>query len=336
MKTQVLKVMQTAGAFAPFRFMHRDKALVLMYHRFSAGEHGPGLPARVFREQLDYLAAHYQVVPLSFLAALLNAGRPVPPRTVVITIDDGYRDAFTVAFPLLRAHRMPASLFLVSSFIDRRIWLWTDKVRYLVRHAPEDVVHEALDGTPALQHGRAPAFRRGMAAALNARLKALDDAAKDDAIADLALRGGVAVPDAPPAEFAALSWDEAREMNDGGVEIGSHTVSHPILTRVHGARLQSELTGSRGRIEDEIGRRVDLFCYPNGTLSAAVRQAVRQAGYGCAVTSDAGFNDAGSDVLALRRISTEHDLPRFVQSTSGFEDLKIRMFYKGRPAWQGG
>ena len=336
MKTHVLKVMQTAGAFAPFRFMHRDKALVLMYHRFSRGEHGPGLPARIFREQLEYLAAHYRIVPLSFLAAVLNAGRPVPPRTAVITIDDGYRDAFTVAFPLLRAHEMPATLFLVSGFTDGRVWLWTDKVRYLVRHAPEDALRRALDSTRTTQEPHAFARPPSLSAAVNARMKTLEDAAKDDAIAALAERVGVPLPEAAPAPFASVSWDEAREMSAAGIDIGSHTVSYPILTNVNGRRLRSELADSRGRLEDELGRRVDLFCYPNGTLNAGVRQAVRQAGYSCAVTSDAGFNDARSDLLALRRISTEGDLPRFVQSTSGFEHLKIRMFYKSRPAWQGG
>jgi len=264
MTTKVLKFMQAAGAFAPFRFAHRGKALVLMYHRFSLGEHGPGLPVRVFREQLDYLTAHYQIVPLSYLATLLNSGRPVPPRTAVITIDDACRDAYAVAFPLLRARRIPATAFVVSGFIDRSVTL----------------------------------------------------------------------PDRPPEESAPIDWDQAREMDRTGVEIGSHTATHPILTNVDAERLHRELWDSRRRIEDELHRRVDLFCYPNGGLNAEVRQAVRRAGYMCAVTSEPGFNDDHSDVFALRRISTEPDLPRFIQSTSGFGDLKIRMLYGATAARQ--
>jgi peptidoglycan/xylan/chitin deacetylase (PgdA/CDA1 family) len=137
----------------------------------------------------------------------------------------------------------------------------------------------------------------------------------------------VSLPDTPPAEFAAIDWDQAREMDQSVVEIGSHTATHPILTNVDAERLERELSESRARLEDELHRRVDLFCYPNGSLNAEVRQAVRRAGYMCAVTSDPGFNDDRSDVFALRRISTEADLPRFIQSTSGFERLKIRMLY---------
>ncbi len=326
MKTTVLKILQTAGAFAPFRFAHRGEALVLMYHRFSLGEHGPGLPVRVFREQLDYLKSHYQIVPLSYLAGLLNSGRPVPPRTAVITIDDGYSDAYTVAFPLLRARRMPATVFVVSGFSDRSVWIWTDKLRYLVGQASLEAL-EATIGRSTGIAGRGRWSRTGLAEAVNADMKTLRDDEKNAAIAGLARRLGVTLPDRPPEAFAPIDWDQAREMDEEGVEIGSHTATHPILTNVGAERLQRELVESRARIEDELHRRVDLFCYPNGGVNVEVRQAVRRAGYLCAVTSDPGFNGHQSDVLALRRISTEPDLPRFIQSTSGFEHLKIRMLY---------
>ncbi len=327
MKTKVLKFMQATGAFAPFRFAHRGKALVLMYHRFSLGENGPGLPVRVFREQLEYLTTHYQVVPLSYLAMLLASGRPVPPRTAVITIDDAYRDAYGVAFPLLRARRIPATVFVVTGFTDRTAWIWTDKLRYLVAQASADALQASMAGAPAEWGAGGHRSRADLTAVFNTGMKALEDHAKDEAIAGIARRLGLTVPDAPPEEFAPIDWDQAREMDQSGVEIGSHTITHPILTNVDAGRLERELSGSRARIEDELGRRVDLFCYPNGSLNAKVRQAVRRAGYMCAVTSAPGFNGDRSDVFALRRISTEPDLPRFIQSTSGFEHVKIRMLY---------
>jgi peptidoglycan/xylan/chitin deacetylase (PgdA/CDA1 family) len=327
MKTKVLKFMQAAGAFAPFRFAHRGKALVLTYHRFSLGENGPGLPVRVFREQLEYLTSHYQIVPLSYLAMLLNSGRPVPPRTAVITIDDAYCDAYAVAFPLLRARRIPATVFVVTGFTDRTVWIWTDKLRYLASLTSPDVLRESIAGVPAGWESSGRISRADLAAAGNAAMKTLEDHAKDEAIATMARRLGVTLPDTPPAEFAPIDWDQAREMDQSVVEIGSHTATHPILTNVDAGRLERELRESRARLEDELHRRVDLFCYPNGSLNAEVRQAVRRAGYMCAVTSDPGFNDDHSDVFALRRISTEGDLPRFIQSTSGFEHLKIRMLH---------
>jgi peptidoglycan/xylan/chitin deacetylase (PgdA/CDA1 family) len=325
MKTAVLNLLQTSGAFSPFRFAHSHRALVVMYHRFSAGHDLPKLSAATFHRQLEYLAAHYDVVPLSFLVARLAAGRPLPPRTAVVTIDDGYRDAYTVAFPALRQRNLPATVFVVSGFTGGSTWLWTDRVRYLARQVELEPLRAAA-GERFKQWN--PRTGRGspadLVAGINDDLKQLEDQAKDDRIAMLAARLGVTLPETPPEEFAAITWDQAREMQREGIEIGSHTVTHPILTKVDAARLRRELADSREHIAAELGQPVDLFCYPNGTFDDSVKTAVGRAGYVAAVTCDAGFNDRRSDPLALRRISTEGDLPRFVQSTSGFEDIKLK------------
>jgi peptidoglycan/xylan/chitin deacetylase (PgdA/CDA1 family) len=180
--------------------------------------------------------------------------------------------------------------------------------------------------------------RAGLVARINDDLKQLEERARDDAIGEMAARLGVSVPKSPPAEYAALSWDEAREMDRAGLEIGSHTATHPILTGLGSDRVRRELTESRERIAAELGRPVDLFCYPNGAFNDDVRREVRQAGYRCAVASDHGFNSRRSDPLALRRVSTEGDLPRFVQSTCGFEQMKVRVLYGAaalvRDAWR--
>ncbi|MGH9936390.1 MAG: polysaccharide deacetylase family protein, partial [Blastocatellia bacterium] len=107
-----------------------------------------------------------------------------------------------------------------------------------------------------------------------------------------------------------------------GVEIGSHTLTHPILTNIGDERLVGELRDSKSRLEEVLGRRVDLFCYPNGDNDERVQHEVARAGYRAAVTVVSGFNQRGDDPLTLRRIHTERDLAHFLQSTSGFEQLK--------------
>jgi peptidoglycan/xylan/chitin deacetylase (PgdA/CDA1 family) len=111
----------------------------------------------------------------------------------------------------------------------------------------------------------------------------------------------------------------------GGVDVESHTVTHPIVTRVTGDQLAGELRQSRARLEEMLDRPIALFAYPNGTFDRTTRDAVERAGYRLAVTMEPGFNDASSDRLALRRIHTETDLSRFIQSTSGFEQIKNRI-----------
>ncbi|HET8675281.1 MAG TPA: polysaccharide deacetylase family protein [Blastocatellia bacterium] len=327
MKAGLLNVMQAFGAFAPFRFANRSKALILTYHRFGELRDGVKTSAHAFARQLDYLSSHYRVVPLSALAELMRSGQEVPPRVAALTIDDGYLDAYEIAFPILRRYGVPATIFLVTGFVDRKGWLWTDKLRFLTLITRATRLEADLGGEKLRISLSGRASRLKAATALNSLLKALPDESKEDAINRIASSLRVSLPELPPHEYCSVSWDQAREMESFGMEIGSHTVSHPILTNVSEAVLQAELKESKARLEAELGHTVKLFCYPNGDYDARVRRAVEEAGYRCAVTVEPGLNDNLSDMLALKRVHTEQDMARFAQATSGFEQVKNRFRY---------
>ena len=112
-------------------------------------------------------------------------------------------------------------------------------------------------------------------------------------------------------------------MDAEGIEIGSHTATHPILPNVtDDEMLWRELAASKARLEEMLGRKVPLFCYPNGRHDARVQRATANAGYRCAVTNVPGLNTNQTPLLALRRICPQPDLAHFVQSTSGFEQWR--------------
>ena len=295
------------------------QAMILTYHRFGRQEGGVRISAQAFAQQLAYLKAHYRPVPLSQLAAWLSSDKPIPSRLAAVTIDDGYHDAYDVAFPLLRKYRVPATVFVVSDFVEGKRWLWTDQSRYLTARAlasPSDFRRRRC--SLELFLGSA-ASREAAAEKINAALKALPEDAVNDALQRLAKELDVPLPAQPPAQFASIDWEQAREMADGGVEIGSHTVTHPILPCLNNERLQEELRQSKTHIEAELRRKVESFCYPNGDYDSRALLEAASAGYQCAVTTESGWNDRQSNPLALRRIHGEYDLPHFVQSTSGFE-----------------
>lgn len=321
MKQAMLKLMKAAGVFAPFRFANRNRALILTYHRFGAND-ATKTSARDFRQQLDYLASHYEIVPLSRIADRTADRR----RLAAITIDDGYSDAYEIAFPILRQYDAPATLFAVTGFLDRKIWMWTDKLRYLTSQTRKESLETTI-GSRAFRFplNDAPS-RREAADRINSALKSIPEADKNRAIARIAESLRVKISDTPPDDFAPVTWEQAREMDASGLEIGSHTVTHPILTKVDESQLRHELVESRERLESILKRRVDLFCYPNGNYNSAVAIEVERAGYRCAVTVEHGLNDESSNSFALKRVHTEPDLAHFVQSTSGFEQVKASLY----------
>lgn len=314
MKQALLRVMRASGLFATFRRANQHRILVLTYHRFSEQPKSGFTDERTFAEQLEYLREHYAIVPLSAVERHLIDGEPLPNAPAAITIDDGYYDAYDIAFPILRRYGAPATLFAATDFIDRNGWIWTDKLRYVAaqRKRPASI----LDASRA-----------------NAELKRLPNDEKDRRIAAIAKDAGVTLPVLPPADCRAATWDQIREMAGGGIEIGSHTVTHPILTHLSSKPLEDELRNSRNRLEQELDREIALFCYPNGDYNVRVRDGVARAGYRVAVTTECGLNNRASDPLALQRVHTDHDITHFIQSTSGFEQFKNGFRTASAPLW---
>src|SRR5437773_3897978 len=335
LKHTVLHLTWASGALAPFRLANRGKLLILTYHRFSDRDDLVSTSERAFRQQLEYLTAHYRIVSLSQIVRWRTEGVRVPAGCAAITIDDGYRDAYEIAFPILARFNAPATIFAVTDFVDRKAWLWTDKMRFLMSRARAAEFETVIAGRGLrLELGGDAATRRKTASRVNAVLKTLPDEAKEESIDRIAASLRVELPDLPPPEFSAATWSELREMESAGLEIGSHTLTHPMLTKVNDNRLYRELNESGSRLEFMLGHRVEQFCYPNGAHDARVEQAVAAAGYRCVVTTDRGMNSRWCDLMALRRIDSELDLPHFVQSTSGAEDMKSKLralFGEGRP-----
>jgi peptidoglycan/xylan/chitin deacetylase (PgdA/CDA1 family) len=317
----LLGLARMTGTFAVFRAMNRGRLLVLTYHRFAHSPCPGRTSAADLASQLDYLASHYTVLPLSTVERCLREGQRLPPATAAITIDDGYTDFHDIAWPILRQRKLPATVFVVTDFVDGKRWIWTDKARYVT--ARVDRISVEVAGARIDAACTSDEARRAAASRINALLKRQPDEVKDTQIDWIAAQCRISLPETPPADDASCSWAQLREMESTGIEIGSHTVTHPILTGLPADRLRCELEGSRNRLEEMLGHPVNLFCYPNGAHNRTVRDAVGRAGYRLAVTSDSGLNAVTVDPLAIRRIQNEEeDLTHFIQSASGFEEAK--------------
>jgi peptidoglycan/xylan/chitin deacetylase (PgdA/CDA1 family) len=305
--------------FSLARATTADMARILMYHNFSSdSDNADAVSVVAARGQLEYLRRHFHVVPLTHLVEQLSSGVPLERNTVALTIDDGRRNCYESFFPLLREFGMPATFFVVSSFIRREDWVWTDKVLWLAEQPTPsaDLAPETIDGFFEMLNRMRPELR-------NARIEAL------------AKGTGVSIPKEPPPKYAPCSWSELREMADSGlVEIGSHTVTHPILASVTDQESWLELTVSRTQIEEGVGRQVRCFCFPNGKPSdyrPSHLQQVRGAGYSSAVVTSFGMPGRGADPYVLPRIgvSGKSDALSFCKYLDGseyYQEKLVRSF----------
>jgi len=326
-KKQVLKTIFNFGGFTPFHWANRKKVLILTYHRFSRGVDASKVSAADFDSHLEYLSLHNNVLPLAEAVDRLKSGKELPANATVITIDDGYSDAYEIAFPKLKKYGFPATVYAITDFVDQKIWLWTDLMRYVLANTVHTEVSLDFGSGERVQASLTDdAKRLETANRVNERLKKLRNEQKDEKIAEIARQLYVDLPNVPPPEFAVITWDQARETDADGVNIGSHTVTHPILPNVGQTDLDFELRTAKTRIEEQLGRSVDHFCYPNGSLNDNVRRAAKNAGYMSAVTTAYGFNNGDNDQLVLNRIDAQSAIESFAQSASGFEAWKQRVF----------
>lgn len=327
MKRAILKTIHATGGFAPFRWANRHRPVVLTYHRFSKTSDRYRISADLFELHLDYLEKHFKVVPLMEIASAVFEGGELPSGAVAITIDDGYRDCWEIAYPMLKKRSMPATLFAITDFLDGKIWLWTDKARYVMERTSKDSIRlnipghgEFLEEIPDDRNGRLALANR-----INSVLKKLPEGEKDGAISALARSLEVEIPKVPTADYAAADWDMAREMERSGLSVESHTATHPILTNIGADELKKELSLSKDKIEGELNKSATLFCYPSGVFDGDVREAVREAGYRFGVSTEYGFAGDSTDPLTIKRIDAQPSIVDFAQSVTGFEEFKLKL-----------
>jgi peptidoglycan/xylan/chitin deacetylase (PgdA/CDA1 family) len=283
--TLVEHVYKTAPR-ASSRFSRRFQ--IVTYHKVSPDTHEFFEPTHpvIFEQQMKFLKQCYNVMALSEMIDRSRRGEMLN-RAVAITFDDGYRDNYEFALPILKKYELPATIFLATGVIGTRDVLWHDRIFDAFRFA---TVREAAESR-----------QRSLRCALD-RAKALhgDDRRRWIENVEQTLEPGCPPEDRP----RMLSWDQVREMQGAGIEFGSHTVTHSILSRVPREELYREIRDSKQRLVEEVGSTVVSFAYPNGKAcdyNDEVKGALKECGYAYAVTTQPGFNSPFSDLFELKR-----------------------------------
>lgn len=315
---------------------------ILTYHGVSARHDDLGAlaglhaAASVFEEQMAYLRKRHPVLPLEDALERLASGRPLPRGAVSITFDDGYRNNFEVAFPVLRRHGLPATIFLATSFVGRDRMIWHDRVGHALRCA---TVPEVKLGPHAWPLGSRAAALRAFSG-ITAALKTVSETEMQAGLISLEEQCGVPESPAPTLhDSEIMDWDEVRAMRDSGlVTFGSHTATHPILSRLTPSRVREELERSREKIESELASPCRLLAYPNGQPEDVTDEVVRCAaasGYSHAMTTVVGRARPGGDAYRVPRLGTGVSTPTladFAFQTSGVRAWLIGQRSRLRPS----
>jgi peptidoglycan/xylan/chitin deacetylase (PgdA/CDA1 family) len=237
--------------------------------------------------QIGWLKRHVRTLSEAELIEGLRSGRGPGEMSVLITTDDGYRDNYTRAFPVLNAHGVPAIFFVPSALIESRHLGWWDQLAYILKHTARTQV--TYDG-----HTLDLAGRRAEAFAFLSRK--IIDRMPDGTAAGLDEIRGICAVDAPSLEDQSaelMTWEQLREIRADGIAIGSHAHSHVVLSRLDIEQQREELRRSRDLITQRIGGSVRSIAYPTGGqthFTADTQRIAKESGYEAGFSFHSGYN----------------------------------------------
>ena len=259
-----------------WKFRDRTSVCVLGLHRIlQAGTETASHPALIvnretFEALLEFLRANFAPLTLEEFVSGNIPGSGKPP--CLITFDDGWMDNYYVAWPLLRQRRLPAVIFVSTGYINSGKMFWVE--RYRAANSGDHRLDELVE-----------------------RYKRMPSAEREEL-----LRTQVVADEEVPKADALLDWSHVREMAKDGIEFGSHTHTHPLLSYEQPAVIEEELRFPRELLNQQIGKEPRAFAYPNGDWNILIRDAVKAAGYSCAFSTEPCWYTKQMNKFSIPRI----------------------------------
>ena len=289
------------------------KLLVLTYHRVLAGRREDPLRTivslKVFLKQIDFLERNFHITGLDeAVKDFSSRRRPAAKTSVVLSFDDGSIDNYEVVFPILKKRGLPAAFFVSSGYIGsgRPMWDW-EVIMKLVHNTAIDEVDIAGE-TLRIKKGEA---RRAFAYRVAGRLKYADSDILKRTVEALA-SGYDLKPD------RCMEWEQLKKMQDSGMEIGSHAISHRSLARILPEDAGNEIVESKMELTRRMGRECGYFSFPFGSAldyNDRLIALVRDSGYRACLLNVHGYNRPSEGLFSLKRIIMNDDTPYRVKSS---------------------
>jgi len=273
----------------------------------------------MFCNQVKFLKRNYKIIPLEYLVRCIRHGIKIPDKSAVITFDDGWRDNYLFAFPILRKLEIPAMIFLSTGFIGTERLFWPEMLIYCLSYHREKCLKNIAQLEELLsEKGRhllkkiLKGESRGVESLLHSLIEELKDHSPHsrDRVMEILRRNVSLGFNEETDRRVMMNWEEVQEMAEAGISFGSHGIDHEILTKISQQDQVRELSESKRLLEDRDVASAPAFAYPNGNYNEEIKKLVTDAGYICAVSTEKGKVNKESDLFALKRINVHNDISR--------------------------
>jgi peptidoglycan/xylan/chitin deacetylase (PgdA/CDA1 family) len=316
-KRLLAEVMSSCGIMSVIERLYCfRKAFLLMYHRVIDPDNpqpficqsGMFVTKDTFNNQVRFLKDHFDLVFLDDLIKKRVKGKDIS-KCCSITFDDGWRDNYTVAFPILEKYSAPATIFLATGFVGSDRIFWPDELSFYLENIPVSKLlsEPTTEATKGFVNKISKRIEKGPEYIKEYAIEAL----KLDSIAErediLKYLRSMTGDKRIPAQI--MNWNEARKMIESGlVRFGAHTVNHVLLHQVSTDILGKEINASRDDIQTHLGCKINLFAYPNGNFDNDTEKFLLDNGFIGAVTTQRGCFDQNTSLMRIPRIGMHEDM----------------------------
>ncbi|MCX7920941.1 MAG: polysaccharide deacetylase family protein [Clostridia bacterium] len=294
------------------KLFDRKGVYIVFYHRLVKGDEEKLISAssvdyKNFEKQARYFTQKYEVISMDEASSILSGKEQPQKKYLVVTFDDGYRDNFTYGYEVLKKYRLKPTIFITANNVDKQEYLWPDLLKNIVFNTKRESVKLNFQGLSMEVSIKSYGQKIKVFDLLKRYIKKCDETQKKFVLSYLS----EALEVKPDKKCSLmLEWDDVYKLIDIGVDIGNHTMNHPILSNLTCEEIRSEIYEAEKLLEGRIKRKIQHFAYPNGKKSdynqCAKEELVK--GYRTACTTLPGINLPGTDMYELKRIGMAYDM----------------------------
>jgi len=260
-----------------------------------------------FEQHIQFYNTEFTVISVEQLIEFYHQNKLIDKKYALITFDDGYIDNYEIAFPILKKHQTPAAFYIATNYLDNPHIPWWDEIAWIIRHS-NTLEIQLSNWTESIDISKGTTIEK--VRAVLKKIKQDKNRTMKEKITELEGVCSAKMPDDIKQSQLFVNWQQIKEMSDNGMHIGSHTMSHNILSHLDEAQQKQEIESSKSKLEQHLEKTITSIAYPVGGSTAfteKTQQLAKQANYELAFSFIPGvITDLSSKMrYQLRRLPVD-------------------------------